>query len=322
MIAAIYARKSTSQEGRDDDDKSVARQVDNAKAFAAQRGWTVDDQHVYIDDGISGAASLKKLRSKQRMLDAIHAAGGPPFQMLVMQANDRLSRRDGSEALQEMKQIAEAGVAIWFYADGTLFEHGTFATNTLGFLRAEFAAEYRRSVAAKTAEALRRKAELGKVTGGRVFGYDNVRMNSHTERRVNEAEAKVVRRVYELYAAGTGLPTIAHTLNSEGAPSPRAQQGRVNGWSPSSVREILRRSLYRGEITYGKTKKRGPDGSQRARSQPESKWLRVPAPHLRSSPQSWRRRWTTASRGSARAPFDRRTAGCSAGHRVKARRIS
>ena len=279
MIAATYARKSTSQAGRDDDDKSVARQIDNARAFATTKGWTVNDAHVYFDDAVSGAET-NKLHAKQTLLDLIRS-GNAPFQVLVIQSNDRLSRRDGDEAFAEMKMIARAGISIWFYDDGTRFEYGTLATNTLGFMRAEFAAEFRRAIAVKTAEAMRRKAERGHVCGGRTFGYDNVRVNSHTERRINDVEAAVIRHIYDAYAGGTGLSTIAHTLNAEGTPCPRAQQGRVPGWCPSSVREILKRPLYRGEVIYGKRRKRDLEGQVRPTRRPESEWLRVETAELR-----------------------------------------
>ena len=52
MIAAIYARKSTSQPDVADVEKSVTRQIALAKAFAAERGWQVIEE--YVDDGISG----------------------------------------------------------------------------------------------------------------------------------------------------------------------------------------------------------------------------------------------------------------------------
>ena len=55
MIAAIYARKSTEQNGVADLEKSVTRQVDHARAYALRKGWTVADGYVYVDDGISGA---------------------------------------------------------------------------------------------------------------------------------------------------------------------------------------------------------------------------------------------------------------------------
>ena len=63
MIAAIYARKSTEQSGVPDAEKSVARQVEHARAFAALNGWTVDDDYVFKDDG-SGQAKEQLWESR------------------------------------------------------------------------------------------------------------------------------------------------------------------------------------------------------------------------------------------------------------------
>jgi hypothetical protein len=38
MIAAIYARKSTEQNGIGDEEKSVTRQVEHARMYAAKKG--------------------------------------------------------------------------------------------------------------------------------------------------------------------------------------------------------------------------------------------------------------------------------------------
>jgi hypothetical protein len=53
MKAGIYGRKSIRkpQRGRADDELSVPVQVATARAFAAARGWTVDDAVVFTDDG-------------------------------------------------------------------------------------------------------------------------------------------------------------------------------------------------------------------------------------------------------------------------------
>ena len=126
--------KSTQQDVTDPWDKSVERQIENAKAFAASKGWTVAEGQIYVDDAVSGAETAK-LREKQRML-ALIRSGSAPFEILVTQSNDRLSRRDGDDALRELKDIDRAGIEIWFYADGQRFEYGTFETNTMGFLRA------------------------------------------------------------------------------------------------------------------------------------------------------------------------------------------
>jgi DNA invertase Pin-like site-specific DNA recombinase len=60
MIAAIYARKSTDQSGVADDQKSVRRQVENARAYATKKGWTVDERFVFVDDNISGSEFDKR----------------------------------------------------------------------------------------------------------------------------------------------------------------------------------------------------------------------------------------------------------------------
>ena len=91
----------------------------------------------------------------------------------------------------------------------------------------------------------------------------------------------MVRRIFELCAKGYGKVAIAKRLNAEAAPAPRAQQGRPNALAPSSVRAVLYRELYRGEVVWNRTKKRDTWGVKRQQPRPESEWLRVPAPELR-----------------------------------------
>jgi Recombinase/Recombinase zinc beta ribbon domain len=134
----------------------------------------------------------------------------------------------------------------------------------------------------RTYDAMLRKARLGHVTGGRVFGYDNVRQDTGGVRRViNDAEAAVVREIFTRCARGQGRRVIALALNAAGSPSPRSQQARPQGWCSSSVREVLHRPLYRGEIVWNKTRKRNTWGQQEPQNRPESEWLRLPAPDLR-----------------------------------------
>lgn len=101
--------------------------------------------------------------------------------------------------------------------------------------------------------------------------------------------------------------------------SPRAQQGRPNGWSSSSVRSVLERPLYRGEVVYGKTAcAYGRElGKQSAREhgqipKPEETWtklnvaeLRIITPELAARVDArrehWRRR-VVAAKTKGRAP--------------------
>ena len=81
MIAAIYARKSTEQNGIADDQKSVARQVEHARAYAEEKGWTVAEEFVFIDDGLSGA-EFKTRPGYVRLLNALSPT--PPFSALIV----------------------------------------------------------------------------------------------------------------------------------------------------------------------------------------------------------------------------------------------
>src|SRR5262249_59355117 len=81
MIAAIYARKSNEQNGVTDEDKSVTRQIEHAKAYAAKKGWTVAETHIYQDDGISGAEFARR-PGFLRLMNALKPK--PPFQVLIM----------------------------------------------------------------------------------------------------------------------------------------------------------------------------------------------------------------------------------------------
>ena len=59
LAVAIYARKSTDQNIADEE-RSVTRHVERAKAYAARKGCTVDAAHICGDDGISGAEFVKR----------------------------------------------------------------------------------------------------------------------------------------------------------------------------------------------------------------------------------------------------------------------
>ena len=287
MIAAIYARRSTEQDDVADSEKSVTRQEGGARAFIAMKGWTLDEAHVYTDDGVSGAFFTNRAQFQRMMQDAASGA----FQVLVLFDLDRFGR-DGHKTMVALNALADLGVTVWDYSTGSAIDLDSSEGRIVTGLRAEFAQQYREKVRKHTRDALRSKASQGLVAGGRVFGYTNVRVGKGEVRRVvNEAEAAVVRDIYEQFAAGDGAYSIADSLNKRGIPCPRAQNGRPSGWSVSTLRAVLKRELYRGTNTYGKTTKAygrelGPAAAKRKREKGQRKkdpstWIRVELPELR-----------------------------------------
>jgi site-specific DNA recombinase len=288
MIAAIYARKSTDQGDRADEGKSVTRQIEHAHAYAAKRGWTVEETHVYVDDGISGAEFTKR-PGFLRLMNALKPRA--PFQVLIMAEESRLGR-ESIEVAYALKQLAQAGVQVWLYLED---RQRTLDSPTEKLLMsvAAFADEQERERARlRTADAMVRKAKLGHVVGGKLYGYRNVAVTSpeghrlHVTREIDEAQATVVRRIFALCAQGYGKRRIALQLNEEGAPAPRPRPDRAQGWAPASVGAVLGNPHYRGQVVYGRRKKRDAWGQKRPTARPPTEHLTLEQPALRIVPEA------------------------------------
>src|SRR5437899_2159970 len=171
VIAAILARKSTDQPGVPDEEKSVTRQVEQARAYAARKGWLVDERYIFVDDGVSGAEFVKR-PGFIRLMNALSPR--PPFQVLIMAEESRLGREQIQTAYALM-QIMDAGVRVFFYLDDRERTLDS-ATDKVMFSLTNFAAEVEREKGSqRTYDAMLRKAKALHVTGGRVYGYDNQR---------------------------------------------------------------------------------------------------------------------------------------------------
>lgn len=283
MQAAIYARKST-QQNVADDAKSVTRQVEHARAYATRKGWSLATDHIYIDDGISGA-EFERRPGFLRLMNAI-GRKRRPFDVLIMSEESRLGR-EAIETSYALKKLLQAGVRVFFYLEDRERTLDS-PTDKLLLSVTSFADELEREKARQRAfDTSLRKARVGHVTGGLVFGYDNVAVvgddgrKSHVVRVINETQAALVREIFDRYVSGWGYARIAKTLNALHAPAPRPTEDKPAGWSPSSVRCILLRELYRGVVTWNRSQKRDKWGQQRQTKRPESEWLTREAPELR-----------------------------------------
>jgi site-specific DNA recombinase len=288
MIAGAYLRKSTAQEGVADDDKSVKFQREHVKTFAAKRGWLLPDEYIFEDDGKSGAEFARR-PGYVRLMGSLKPR--PPFGALIMYDETRLGREQ-IETSYALKQIVQAGVEVWFSKDE---RRRTLDSPVDKFMLSalNFAAEEQRvTTAERTRSTMERKAGLGHVTGGCVFGYANLRITvnghrGHVERQIVPAEAEAVRWIFERIAEGSGYRNTAHAANEAGLPTPKPRRKNDDGtpaaagWSPSTVRDLVNRDLYRGVNVWGKRKKRDTWGQKRPTLRPKDDWQIKEAEGLR-----------------------------------------
>jgi site-specific DNA recombinase len=300
VIAAIYAHKSTEQRVADEA-KSVTRQVENAKAFATKNGWTVADAHIYIDDDISGA-EFERRPSFMRMMGTLPR---PPFQVLIVSEQKSLGR-ESWETGYVIKQLALARVEVFSYMDGKSLTPKNWLEKAMASIRGAADEAAVADSSARTHEAHTKGFKAGHVVGGRVFGYRNEDvcngtdvhgrpLRSHVVRVINPVEAAVVVRIFELYDSGYGLKRITKILRSEGAVFAEPFKRKtglqpVGGWSPSTVRAILCREMYRGVGWWNRTRKKNDWFMLAPTDRPESEWVEYVDESLRIvTEELWKR---------------------------------
>jgi len=108
---------------------------------------------------------------------------------------------------------------------------------------------------------------------------------------VLETEARVVRRVYEMYTVeGLSIGEITRRINAEGIPTRKASAR----WERSTVWAVLRNSAYRGVACFGKTRassrtrvtrpqrRRGvtTPSMTAGHERPREEWIEIPVPAL------------------------------------------
>ena len=295
-VAALYLRKSSEDERSAADGKSTARQRENAAAFAERRGWRVAEEHVYSDDGVSGAEFVNR-HGLQRLLRDVRLKP-PPFQALVIAEPSRLGREQ-IETAYVLKQITDAGVEVWGYLDGRPLAMVTATDKIMFSIQAMAAESERERGRQRVRDALVRKAKLGHNTGRQTYGYALVRKGGHTESVIDEAQAAVVRRCFEMSASGIGDQRIRNLLADEGVPAP----GRRGQWSKQIVRRILNNPIYVGTSVFGKMRSidKGGSAGRRVRAAQEE-WVTTDLPHLRIvSDDLWAR--AQARRDKTRAHY-------------------
>jgi site-specific DNA recombinase len=301
--AALYARVSTDKQEREE---TVASQVDLLRQTAAAHGCEVLPGNVFIDDGISGTRLDRPALDRLRDLVAEGA-----FEVVLVTAPDRLAHRYAYQVVL-VEEFTRCGCEVVF-AQQSL---GTSPAEQMRLQMQGVFAEYERAlIQERTRRGRVFAARQGRVNWGNpLYGYTYIRKTPTTPQHlvINETEAEIVRQIYR-WCVEEQLSSYAihQRLTVQGIP-PRKASPR--GWAQSSVIEILRDSLYKGEAYYNRTqpgdgrrpygqrglKDRPPGNGQGRTRRPQSDWIPVRVPAL-IDPETWEQAQAQLVRNRERA---------------------
>jgi DNA invertase Pin-like site-specific DNA recombinase len=235
LRCAVYTRKS-SEEGLEMEFNSLDAQREACEAFiASQRaeGWTLVRDR-YDDGGISGG-TLERPALK-RLLADIEAG---LIDVVVVYKIDRLSR-----SLLDFTKLVEV-----FDAHGVTFVSVTQSFNTttsMGRLTLNillsFAQFEREVIGERIRDKIAASRKRGMWMGGKVpLGYD-VRDRKLV---VNDAEAALVRRIFQGFVETESCTKLVQVLRAEGATTKRGRP-----LTKSDVYRILSNRVYLGEAVH------------------------------------------------------------------------
>ena len=237
LRVTFYARVSSDS---NEQLHSLQAQSEQFQGFISKsdNGQYVDG---YLDEGISGT-SVNKRGSFLRMIDDAHL---DKFDFIITKEVSRFARNT-LDSIKYTQDLLAHGIGVFFQSDNI---------NTLmpdSELRLTIMASVAQDEVRKTSERVkfgfRRAIEKGVVLGSdRIWGYKK----DQGKLVIVEDEAKMVRRIYELFAIDNmGMRSIAKQLTEEGY-----RNSHNKPLSFSTISGILSNPKYKGYYCGNKTHK-------------------------------------------------------------------
>lgn len=252
----IYIRLS-----REDDDKvyeseSITNQKSLLLQYVKENNLRVYD--IYIDDGYSGTNFDRP--DFNRLLNDIEL---DRVNMVITKDMSRLGRDYiGTGNLIE-KYFPEHNVRYIAVTDNI----DTFldsSNNDIAPFKAIMNDMYAKDISKKIKSSLKAKQKEGKWVGGRTpFGYDQDPDNKN-HLVINEEQASVVKRIFDMCLDGLSFYKIAKQLTNEGVKTPAGYYSfewkshynlKYGQWHSKTIRDILTNRIYIGDLVQNRRSK-------------------------------------------------------------------
>ena len=251
----VYIRLS-----REDGDKHESESITNQKSLLLQ--YTKENNlrvyDIYIDDGFSGTNFDRP--AFKRLISDIESK---KINMVITKDMSRLGRDYiGTGELVEKyfpsKEVRYIAVTdnIDTYLDSS--------NNDIAPFKAIMNDMYAKDISKKIKSSLKAKQKEGKWVGGRTpFGYAKD-LNNKNHLVVNNEQASVVKRIFDMSLDGLSYFKIAKKLTEENVKTPAQYYSfewknhydlKYGQWHSKTIQDILTNRIYTGDLVQNKRNK-------------------------------------------------------------------
>ncbi|MCR5090203.1 MAG: recombinase family protein [Oscillospiraceae bacterium] len=230
---AAYARVSS---GKDAMLHSLSAQVSQySQMIQSNPGW--EYAGVYADEAKTGTKSDSREEFNRLLEDCRSGL----VEMIITKSISRFARNTVT-LLSVIRELKALGVDVFFEEQKlhTMSADGELMLTVLG----SYAQEESLSASENQKWRIRKNFSEGKPWDATILGY-RVKDGEYV---IEEGEAAIVRRIYEMYLEGRGMQAICNTLNAEGVKTRFSRS-----WHISTVRHILSNPTYTGNLILQKT---------------------------------------------------------------------
>ncbi|MBU1565077.1 MAG: recombinase family protein [Proteobacteria bacterium] len=237
--------------------QSIKEKLDDARKFASEKKWELDESLCMYDLGLSGFHNLHRTKGAFGVfLKAVEDNKIPVPSALIVENHDRLSRDTVLDALAQFINIINAGITIVTLMDGQVYNRESLTENHSQLLisisimaRSHEESKVKQRRRTKGWVRAKENARTGIKMKARCVAW--LRLNDDTgDFEEIDEHVQTIKRIYELYNSGHGLYGICKILNGEKRPT---FHKKTKGWGSTSVRRILTTRAVIGEIQFTKT---------------------------------------------------------------------
>lgn len=261
MIAAIYLRKSRTEELSDSVDETLRRHKEILLDYAQKNGLTI--AKIY-EEVVSG----ESLYTRLRMLELLADVERGEYDAILCMDIDRLGRGAMSDQGIILETLKNSGTKI--ITPRKVYDLNNEMDETYSEFETFMARQELKSIKRRMQRGIRKTVEEGGYVANAPYGYRRATKEKRPTLEIEEEEANFVRIMFDLYVnKGLGCQQIADTVSAMGA-KPR----RSDRFGRTSVMKILRNPVYVGKIVWNRTANRKKYGQKQVTIRnPEEKWI-------------------------------------------------